>query len=85
MADTNASTDSGEGIRDRISVLVNDEHRLRTHANPTEEDRAALREIETELDQCWDLLRQRRALSEAGQDPEEAKPRPVGEVEGYLQ
>jgi hypothetical protein len=85
MADTNASTNSGEGIRDRISALVTDEHRLRTHANPTEDDRAALASIENELDQCWDLLRQRRALSESGMDPEEAKARPTAEVEGYLQ
>ena len=81
MSDTN----SAAGIRDRITELVNDEHRLRTHANPTDEDRAALRAIENELDQCWDLLRQRRALSDTGQDPEDAKPRPVPEVEGYLQ
>jgi hypothetical protein len=85
MADTNASTDSAEGIRDRISVLVNDEHRLRTHSNPTEEDRAALRAIETELDQCWDLLRQRRALREAGLNPDAAESRSADVVEHYQQ
>jgi len=43
-----------------------------------------LRLVETELDQCWDLLRQRRALRETGGDPREAQVRPAGEVEGYL-
>ena len=51
--------------------------------DPSEEhDR--LRSIETELDQCWDLLRQRRALRETGGDPREAAVRPPDEVEGYL-
>jgi hypothetical protein len=40
--------------------------------------------VEVALDQCWDLLRQRRALRETGGDPREAKVRPAGEVEGYL-
>jgi Protein of unknown function (DUF2630) len=40
--------------------------------------------VEVELDQCWDLLRQRRALRETGGDPRAARLRPAGEVEGYL-
>lgn len=48
------------------------------------EEHAELRRIETELDQCWDLLRQRRALRETGGDPREAAVRPADEVEGYL-
>jgi Protein of unknown function (DUF2630) len=39
--------------------------------------------VETELDQCWDLLRQRRALGESGRDPGEATVRPSDQVEGY--
>lgn len=72
----------------RIHDLVAQERDLRdrlvqSEIDPSEEhDR--LRVIETELDQCWDLLRQRRALRETGGDPREAAVRPPGEVEGYL-
>jgi hypothetical protein len=72
----------------RIHDLVAQERELRERLvhgeiDPSEEhDR--LRAIETELDQCWDLLRQRRALRETGGDPREAAVRPPGEVEGYL-
>jgi len=82
MAEENSGA---AGLRDRIDQLVSEEHQLRSHASPTDEDRARLRGLEEELDQCWDLLRQRRALSEAGLDPAEAEARPTGEVEGYLQ
>jgi hypothetical protein len=51
----------------------------------SDEDRAALRQVEESLDQCWDLLRQRDARRDAGTNPDEAKARPVSEVEGYLQ
>ncbi|EUA93059.1 hypothetical protein MPS_1730 [Mycobacterium pseudoshottsii JCM 15466] len=47
------------------------------------EEHERLRLIEIELDQCWDLLRQRRALRETGGDPREASVRPAGQVEGY--
>lgn len=43
-----------------------------------------LKAVEVQLDQCWDLLRQRRALRETGGDPREAEVRPPDEVEGYL-
>ncbi|MFE4833822.1 DUF2630 family protein [Arthrobacter sp. NPDC056691] len=49
------------------------------------ERRARLRQVEEALDQCWDLLRQRRAKVKAGDDPNEADARPVNEVEGYVQ
>ena len=72
----------------RIHDLVAQERELRERLvhgeiDPSEEH-ARLRAIETELDQCWDLLRQRRALRETGGDPREAAVRPPGEVEGYL-
>lgn len=51
---------------------------------PQSEIRGRLRAVEVALDQCWDLLRQRRALRETGGDPGEAQVRPAGEVEGYL-
>ncbi len=48
------------------------------------EEQELLRAVEVALDQCWDLLRQRRALRETGGDPRQAQVRPAGEVEGYL-
>jgi hypothetical protein len=72
----------------RISALVEDEHALELdHAGtaPSAEDLARLRAIEVALDQCWDLLRQRRARRGAGLDPDEAQVRPGDIVEGYQQ
>ena len=72
----------------RIHDLVAEEHRLRERMvqrdieSSTEQER--LRAVEAELDQCWDLLRQRRALRRTGRDPGAARIRPVDEVEGYL-
>src|SRR3712207_8929155 len=51
----------------------------------SEGQQARLHEVEVQLDQCWDLLRQRRARRNAGQDPDIAAVRPEGTVEGYLQ
>jgi hypothetical protein len=72
----------------RISELVDDEHALeRAHAGaaPSDEEVARLQAIEVALDQCWDLLRQRRARRDAGQDPEDAQVRPEDIVERYQQ
>jgi hypothetical protein len=71
----------------RISTLVDEEHTLRErHGGGLEDDeRERLRDIEEQLDQCWDLLRQRRARREFGEDPDAAAPRPVDEVERYQQ
>jgi uncharacterized protein DUF2630 len=71
-----------------IDELLEEEKQLRaTHLGHglTGEDRSRLTHLEVQLDQAWDLLRQRRALAEFGADPEAAKERPEGEVEGYLQ
>jgi hypothetical protein len=71
-----------------IHKLVDEERELRArlqrHEISEDEEHARLRALEVELDQCWDLLRQRRALRETGGDPREAKIRPPDEVEGYL-
>ncbi len=72
----------------RIHDLVAQERELRARVvhgqiDPSEEHQR-LKAIETELDQCWDLLRQRRALRETGGDPSDASVRPGDEVEGYL-
>jgi hypothetical protein len=72
---------SDDNILGQIKALVDEEHRLA--GGSAEHERR--QEIEVQLDQCWDLLRQRQALRDAGQDPEQAKVRPAGEVEGYLQ
>ena len=72
-------------IHDRINQLVDEEHALRAKSDHTSEDRARLQALEVQLDQAWDLLRQRDALRDAGRSPGEANTRPAGEVEGYLQ
>ena len=72
----------------RIDKLVAEEHGLRERAEGqglAEDDRARLQSIEVALDQCWDLLRQRRALREKGDDPDTAQVRDAGTVEGYRQ
>jgi uncharacterized protein DUF2630 len=74
----------------RIERLVQEEHELRNReqvdsAEVLEADAQRLRAIELELDVCWDLLRQRRALRDAGASPEEAKAREADTVERYLQ
>jgi hypothetical protein len=76
-------------IFSRIRELVDDEHQLRERLRKGEitsaEEQARLRHLEESLDQCWDLLRQRRARREFGEDPGDSAARPVSEVEGYLQ
>lgn len=76
-------------IMTRVRELVDDEHRLRERLQAgeisTEEEHARLRRVEEQLDQCWDLLRRRRARADAGEDPDQVVPRPIDEVEGYLQ
>jgi hypothetical protein len=67
-----------------IQELVAEEHRLfdKGALDATEDRRLAT--IQVELDQCWDLLRQRRALSETGRDVSEAQLRPPEVVEKYI-
>ena len=72
----------------RIGELASEERTLEeAHADEglSQEDQARLRELEVTLDRLWDLLRQRRALRDAGRDPDGAAERPGGTVEGYLQ
>lgn len=72
-----------DDILARIDALVAEEHGLQNTSDETDPDR--LRRIEVMLDQCWDLLRQRRAKRDAGQDPSQAHVRDAGTVEGYQQ
>ena len=72
----------------RISELVAEEDRLRKQGEGNtrpEEARSRIAQLEVTLDQCWDLLRQRRARMEFGEDPDAAGVRGAGTVEGYLQ
>ena len=72
----------------RIGELVNEEHQLeQSHAagGTSQEVTARLQAIEIALDQCWDLLRQRRARRDRGDDPNDATIRPATTVEGYQQ
>jgi hypothetical protein len=76
-------------ILHQIGALVDEEHELRTRVQKgqitSDDESARLREVEIALDQCWDLLRRRRAAREFGANPDAAIERPPGEVEGYLQ
>jgi Protein of unknown function (DUF2630) len=73
-------------ILERISALVDEEHQLRgSSAEHSDEQRARMTHVETQLDQCWDLLRQWRAKRQYGENPDEASARPEQEVENYLQ
>jgi MFS family permease len=76
-------------ILERINGLIETEHELRSELASgrltSEQERERLRSAEEALDQCWDLLRQRRARREFGEDPDSAAERPSVEVEGYQQ
>ena len=81
---------SDESIAARIERLVKEEHALRNReekdeAEALEADSERLRAIEIELDVCWDLLRQRRALRDAGVNPDQAAARDPNTVERYWQ
>jgi hypothetical protein len=73
----------------RIDALVDEEHALHSRHSGGEalndEERDRLQALEVRLDQCWDLLRQRRARRSAGQDPDAAEARPAEVVEHYQQ
>jgi hypothetical protein len=83
---------SDESIAERIERLVREEHELREREErdsadeaALERDRDRLRALELDLDRCWDLLRRRRALRDAGGDPDDAAVRDAATVEHYLQ
>ena len=76
-------------VLSRINGLVDEEHQLRQQLGrgeiSSDEEHARLKDLEEALDQCWDLLRRRRAARESGNDPDAEQAHSVGEVEGYLQ
>jgi Protein of unknown function (DUF2630) len=81
-----------ESVAARIERLVAEEHELRGReeseskdAERLEDDQQRLRAVEVELDRCWDLLRRRRAMRDAGSNPDDADVRSADTVERYLQ
>jgi hypothetical protein len=80
--------DKDSDILTEVNRLVAEEQTLRAQLQHREidesEEHQRLRALEIQLDQAWDLLRQRRALRETGQDPDQAAARPASQVEGYL-
>ena len=76
-------------VLSRINGLVDEEHKLRQQLTrgeiSGEEERARLKALEEDLDQCWDLLRRRRAARETGNDPDAVQAHSKDEVESYLQ
>ena len=77
--------ETDERVLGKIQRLVDEEHALYSNENLDDHAQVRLENIRVELDQCWDLLRQRRALREFGEDPERAKVRPATVVENYEQ
>jgi hypothetical protein len=80
-----ANEKQDQPILGHINHLVEEEERLYAQKDLTDNDRKRLAQIKVELDQCWDLLRQRRALREFGRDPDQAEVRPPDIVEHYEQ
>ena len=75
--------DKDKSVLNHIDRLVKEEEGLYGQSELTNDDRERLGQLKVELDQCWDLLRQRRALREFGDDPDKAKVRPARIVENY--
>jgi hypothetical protein len=72
-----------KSVLNHIERLVTEEKELYASSEMSDAQRTRLTTINVELDQCWDLLRQRRALREFGRDPDEAEVRPAEVVENY--
>ena len=80
-----ANEKNDQSVLSHIDQLVKEEERLYAKNTRTDDDQARLAEVKVQLDQCWDLLRQRRARRHAGEDPDQAVVRPERIVEGYQQ
>jgi hypothetical protein len=79
---------SDDRVHTTIEQLVSEEHELwqrESRGESSDSDRRRIAEIKVQLDQCWDLLRQRRARREFAENPDEASARPTDTVEHYLQ
>jgi len=80
-----SNQESDRSVSHHIEQLVKEEHGLYGRQALSDADRERLKAVQVELDQCWDLLRQRRALREFGEDPDHARVRPPRIVETYEQ
>jgi len=76
---------SDESVLKTIARLVKEEQDMYGDGAVTDDEKIRRDALRVELDQCWDLLRQRRALREFGEDPDHAKVRPASVVEKYEQ
>jgi hypothetical protein len=75
-----------QNVIESINELAHEEHQLferESRGEATESERERLQRVQVMLDQCWDLLHQRRARRAAGQDPDQAAVRDEATVEGY--
>ena len=80
-----ADHETDESVFEKIRELVDEEHTLWDRTELDDQGLTRLRTIRVELDRYWDLLRQRRALREFGDDPDRAHLRPASVVERYKQ
>ena len=80
-----ADRTSDDSVLSKIQQLVHEEQTIYAQTDVSDHDQTRLQKIQVELDQCWDLLRQRRAKREFGQDPNDAHVRPASVVEKYEQ
>ena len=80
-----AKADKDATVHSHIEKLVKEEHKLFERGDLSKDEAKRLADVQAQLDQCWDLLRQRRALRESGLDPEAAASRPPEVVERYQQ
>jgi hypothetical protein len=80
-----AKENKDKSVLSRIDQLVKEEERLYGKGQLNVDDQKRLADLKVELDQYWDLLRQRRALREFGENPDTAKKRPAKIVENYEQ
>ena len=80
-----ADNRSDSQVLKHIQTLVDEEHSLYRRNDLDDDGRQRLASLQVELDRCWDLLRQRRALREFGDDPSSARLRPASIVERYEQ
>jgi uncharacterized protein DUF2630 len=76
---------SDERVLGKIRALVHEEQKLYEQGTLSDGDRLRLEQVRVDLDQCWDLLRQRRARREFGRNPGDAQVRPASIVENYEQ
>ncbi|HEX4585446.1 MAG TPA: DUF2630 family protein [Burkholderiaceae bacterium] len=76
--------DADRSVLDHIGRLVEEEHHLLERGSLDASDHNRLKALQVQLDQCWDLLRQRRALRETGHEASEAQVRPPAVVEKYI-